>query len=111
MRIYTRIHQVYYVVVEINVVSGCAFTETINAAQVELGLLRHLTAKYCWSCVWAVDVNAIIMVRPSLAPGQDGIDFAILRRLYQNNPVYIPTTSFHKLTIHNSSLSAARRQC
>ena len=33
------------------------------------------------------------LVAPSLAPGQYGIDGAILQRIYQNKPIYIRPSS------------------
>ena len=73
-----------------HVVSGCRFTKAMNSAQVELAIIEALSEKI----PAGVDIELLVsmhtsLVVPSLAPGHNGIDGAILQRLYQNKPIYI----------------------
>ena len=73
-----------------HVVSGCRFTKGMNAAQVEIAIVEAFDGKIPAD----VDIELMVsmhtsLVIPSLAPGQQGIDGAILQRLYQNKPVYV----------------------
>ena len=62
----------------------------MNAAQIEIAIFEAFDGKI----PAGVDIELVVsihssLVVPSLAPGQKGVDGAILRRLYHNKPVYI----------------------
>ena len=73
-----------------HMISGCKFTKGMNAAQVLITIMEAFDRKI------PPDVDIEIMmskhkklVPPSLAPGQLGIDGAILQRLFQTKPIYV----------------------
>ncbi len=73
-----------------HVISGCRFNKAMNAAQVQLAIIEAFDGKI----PDGVDIELLVsmhtsLVVPSLAPGQHGIDGAMVQRLYQNKPVYI----------------------
>ena len=73
-----------------HVISGCRFTRGMNAAQVEIAIMEALDGKV----PQGVDIEILMsvhtsLVAPTLAPGQQGIDGALLQRLFQNKPVYV----------------------
>ncbi|XP_046858298.1 uncharacterized protein LOC124451718 [Xenia sp. Carnegie-2017] len=73
-----------------HVISGCRFTRGMNAAQVEITIMEAFDGKV----PLGVDIEILMsmhtsLVAPTLAPGQQGIDGAILQRLFQNKPIYI----------------------
>ena len=62
----------------------------MNAAQVQLAIIEAFDGKI----PNGVDIELLVsmhtpLVVPSLAPGQHGIDGAMVQRLYQNKPIYI----------------------
>lgn len=73
-----------------HVISGCRFTKGQSMIEVERTIIEAFDGKI----PPGVDIELLISVHaslvvPSLAPGQDGIDGAMLQRLYRNKPVYI----------------------
>lgn len=73
-----------------HMISGCRFTRGMNEAQVEIAIMEALGGKI----PDGVDIEILMsmhtsLVTPSLAPGQEGIDGAILQRLFQSKPIYI----------------------
>jgi hypothetical protein len=73
-----------------HVISGCRFTKGMTAAQVEIAVIEALDGKI----PEGVDIEILMsmhtsLVAPSLAPGHQGIDGAILQRLFQSKHIYI----------------------
>ena len=73
-----------------HVISGCRFNKAMNVAQVQRAIIEAFDGKI----PDGVDIELLVsmhtsLVVPSLAPGQHGIDGAMVQRLYQNKPVYI----------------------
>lgn len=73
-----------------HVISGCRFNKAMNAAQIQLAIVEAFDGKI----PDGVDIELLVsmhtsLVVPSLAPGQHGIDGAMVQRLYQNKPIYI----------------------
>ncbi|XP_028398699.1 uncharacterized protein LOC114522251 [Dendronephthya gigantea] len=73
-----------------HVISGCRFTKAMNAVQVHLAIIEAFDGKI----PDGVDIELLMsvhtsLVAPTLAPGQHGIDGAMLQRLFQNKPVYV----------------------
>ncbi len=62
----------------------------MTAAQVEIAIVEALDGKI----PPGVDIEILMsmhtsLVAPSLAPGQQGIDGAIVQRLFQTKPIYV----------------------
>ena len=73
-----------------HVISGCTFTRGQSMIEVERTIIEAFDGKI----PPGVDIELLISVHsslvvPTLAPGQHGIDGALLQRLYRNKPVYI----------------------
>ena len=73
-----------------HVISGCRFTKSQSLIEVERTILEAFGEKI----PPRVDIELLVSVHsslvvPALAPGQDGIDGAMLQRLYRNKPVYV----------------------
>ncbi|XP_028417887.1 uncharacterized protein LOC114542566 [Dendronephthya gigantea] len=73
-----------------HVISGCRFTKSQSMMEVERAIIEAFDGKI----PPGVDIELLVSVHsrlvvPSLAPGQHGIDGAMLQRLYRNKPVYI----------------------
>lgn len=73
-----------------HVISGCRFTKGQSVMEVERTIIEAFEGKI----PPGVDIELLISVHaslvvPSLAPGQNGIDGAMLQRLYRSKPVYI----------------------
>lgn len=73
-----------------HVISGCRFTKSQSMTDVE----RTIIEAFDGQIPPGVDIKLLIpvhsaLVVPSLAPGQRGIDGAMLQRLYRTKPVYI----------------------
>ena len=71
-------------------ISGCKFTKGMNAAQVLITIVEAFDEKI----PRGVDIEILMsmhtkLVSPTLAPGQLGIDGAILQRLFQTKPIYV----------------------
>ena len=68
----------------VHVISGCRFTRGMNAAQFEIAIVEAFDGKI----PAGVDIEILMsmhtsLVTPLLAPEQQGIDGAILQRLFQ----------------------------
>ena len=73
-----------------HLISGCKFTKGMTAARVEIAIFEAFAGKIPTD----VDIDIMMsmhtkLVLPSLAPGQQGIDGAILQRLFQTKPIYV----------------------
>ena len=73
-----------------HMISGCKFTKGMTAAQVEIAIVEALDGKI----PPGVDIEILMsmhtsLVALSLAPGQQGIDGAIVQRLFQTKPIYV----------------------
>ena len=73
-----------------HVITGCKFTKGMNAAQVLITIVEAFDGKI----PQGVDIEIMMsmhtkLVAPTLAPGQLGIDGAILQRLFQTKPIYV----------------------
>lgn len=74
-----------------HVITGCKFTKGQSDTEVETTIMIAFEGKIPEV---GVDIELLTsmhttLVKPSLAPGQNGIDGTILQRLYKNKPVYI----------------------
>jgi hypothetical protein len=84
-----------------HIISGCKFRKGMTAAQVEITIVEAFDGKI----PPGVDIEILMsmhssLVAPSLAPGQQGIDGAIIQRLFQAKPIYV-RPSRHILTLSN----------
>ena len=73
-----------------HIITECQFTKNMTAAQVEIRIMEVFEGKI----PRLVDIELLIsvhtaLVKPNLAPDQQGIDGVILHRLFKNKPVYI----------------------
>ena len=73
-----------------HVLSACRFTKGMTEIQVEATILEAFGDKI----PRLVDVEILMSVRnklvkPNLAPGQQGINGIILHRIFKNKPVYV----------------------
>lgn len=73
-----------------HIITGCQFTKNMSAAQVEIRIHEAFDGKI----PNLVDIELLMsvhttLIRPTLAPDQQGIDGIILHRLFKNKPVYI----------------------
>ena len=71
-------------------ITGCQFTKNMTAAQVEIRIMEVFEEKI----PRLVDIELLMsvhtaLVKPNLAPDQQGIDGVILHRLFKNKLVYI----------------------
>ena len=95
-----------------HVILGCRFNKAMNAAQVQLAIIEAFDGKIPDD----VDIELLVsmhtsLVVPSLARGQQGIDGAMVQRLYQNKPVYIrPNRQLIRQT-NEASQQASRMKC
>ena len=89
-----------------HVISGCRFTKSQSVIEVARTILEAFDGKI----PPGVDIELLISVHsslvvPSLAPGQLGIDGAMLQRLYRNKPVYIrPNQQLLDLASHGTTV-------
>ena len=73
-----------------HVLSACQFMKGMNEIQVEANILEAYEGKI----PPRVDIEILMSVhnkllKPTLAPGQDGINGITLHRLFKNKPVYV----------------------
>ena len=73
-----------------HIITGCRFSRGQSEAQVETTIVEAYEGKI----PVGVDIELLTsmhmtLVKPSLVPGQNGIDGMILQRSYKNKPVYI----------------------
>ena len=70
-----------------HVLSACRFSKDMNEVQVETTIMEA----FADIIPPLVDIEILTseLVKPTLAPGQAGIDGIILHRLFKNKPVYV----------------------
>jgi len=73
-----------------HVLSACRFNKDLNEVQVETTVMEA----FADLIAPLVDVEILTsvhskLVKPTLAPGQAGIDGIIVHRLFKNKPVYV----------------------
>ena len=73
-----------------HVLSACQFSKAMNEVQVETTIMEAFGE----TIPALVDIEIVMsvhnkLVKPTLAPGQEGITGVILHRLFRNKPVYV----------------------
>lgn len=96
-----------------HVLSACRFTKAMTEIDVELTIIEAFGDKI----PRLVDVEILTsvhskLVKPTLAPGQEGINGVILHRLFKTKPIYVRPSqqllpSFMQVRTQNSSINVA----